>query len=317
MKILVTGGNGYLGTYIVEHLSACGHEVYYTVRRQREMVSFNVRYLNLADGSSFTEVCRGMDVVIHTATMDERKIRSDGKAALEINAFGTRQLYLDAVECGVRKFIYLSTFHVYGYSSGVIDESTVPMPKSDYGLTHYFAEQYLMQLSKGTACKVDVVRLTNGVGVPFGNTDKWYLAVNDFCRSAFESREIVLQSSGSQLRDFVAIHDLAEAVRILAEENNGKGAFEIYNVSSQQSISIKDAAEQVAGLYAEKYGEPCRLAVPDTPEKREPAALALIVLSGKIRKLGWENRERLEDTIKDIFLYLEQEKTKQGNQPVL
>lgn len=309
MRILVTGGNGYLGTYFVKALSACGHEVYYTVRRQREMVSGNVRYLNLADDSSFTEVCRGMDVVIHTATMDERKIPSDGRAALEINAFGTRQLYLDAVKCGVKKFIYMSTFHVYGYSSGVIDESTIPMPKSDYGLTHYFAEQYLMQLSKNNSCKVDIIRLTNGVGVPLGNADKWYLAVNDFCRSAFENQKIVLQSDGTPLRDFVAIHDLAEAVRILAEEN-GREPFEIYNISSQQSISMKDAAEQVADLYTNKYGKHCGLVIPGTLEKKEHTVLPLTVLSGKIRKLGWENHEQLADTIEDIFLYLEQGKTK-------
>lgn len=304
-KLLITGGKGYIGQYLVRYFKEFGYQVYYTSRKQKDLIDESVRYLNLNDEESFVDLCRGMDVIIHTATMDERKIKENAKAALEMNAYGTRQLYLDAIKCNVKKFIYFSTFHVYGCKYGTIDEDTKPQPVSDYGLTHYFAEQYLQQLSKGSVCTVDVIRLTNGVGMPLGNIDRWYLAMNDFCRNAFRKQKIKLQSSGLSMRDFIAIEDVVYAVKALVERKEA-GQFEIFNVSAQHSVSIREAAEKVADIYTERYGNKCELLIPENTGKQQNADKKLMVLSRKIRKLGWKPKITLENTIHDIFSQIEQ-----------
>lgn len=305
MTVLVTGGNGYIGRYLVEGLVKAGYGVYQTTHKDRWTLPENVRYLDLSEDSSCIDVCSGMDVVVHTATMDERRITSDAKSALEINAYGTRQLFMDAVRCGVKKFIYLSTFHVYGKQCGTIDESTQPEPENDYGLTHYFAEQYLRQMSANSACETYVLRLTNGVGIPLGNTDKWYLAINDFCKSAFEEQQISLKSNGLSLRDFVAIHDLVAAVKMLMGKPY-QGPFEIYNVSAQHSISIREAARLVADIYSRRYGCRCKLLIPDAAPEEKSGVQPLLVLSEKLCGLGWQPQETLEETIDSIFEGLEQ-----------
>lgn len=304
MKLLITGGTGYIGQYLIRFFKEFGYEVYYTSRKQKHINGTNVRYMNLDDENSFAGLCEGMDAVIHTATMDERSIKGNEKTALIANAYGTRQIYLDAVKCNVKKFIYLSTFHVYGRKNGMIDESTVPQPNSDYGLTHYFAEQYLQQLSKDFGCSVDIIRLTNGVGMPLGNIDRWHLAINDFCRSALENQKITMKSTGTSLRDFVAIQDVVYAVKILIERKEAE-KFEIYNVSMQRSVSIMEAAKKVAYIYAARYGNKCELFYPEGTYERQNTAGLLKVVSNKIRKLGWEPKVTLEDTINDIFSQIE------------
>lgn len=309
MKLLITGGMGYIGQYLVRLFKEFGYEVYYTSRKQKDINDGNVRYLNLNDENSFADLCRGMDVVIHTATMDERKIKGNEKAALLTNAYGTRQLYLDAVNCKVKKFIYFSTFHVYGCQNGTIDEHTVPNPVSDYGLTHYFAEQYLRQLSKQSECSVDIIRLTNGVGMPLGNIDRWYLALNDFCRAALENQRIQMKSNGLSMRDFIAIQDVVNAVKILIERQD-TGKFQVFNVSMQHSVSIKEAAKMVANIYEKRYEKKCELLIPDCTKDQQNTAGTLKVVSKKIRELGWEPTATLEDTINDIFSQIE--KTTEG-----
>ena len=253
--------------------------------------------------ASFDDVCEDIDVVIHTATMDERKIKADGKTALLINSYGTRQLYLDAEKNGVEKFIYLSTFHVYGKSSGVIDENTEPTPISDYGMTHYFAELYLKQLSFEGKCKVACIRLTNGVGVPLEGCDKWYLVINDFCKTLFETGKIVMKSNGLPLRDFVAIDDVVSAVNVIvnlkAETN-----FDVYNVSSENSISIRRVAELVLEVYEEKFMKKGMFEAPTVSKEDIDMVKTLYVSSEKLRKCGWRSRTELKCVIEEIFNHL-------------
>jgi len=301
-KILITGARGYIGSYLLEYFTESEDcQVYGTSRKNEDVVNDKrFRYLDLLDDTSFDGICKDVDIVIHTATMDERKIKSDGKSALIMNAYGTRQLFLQAMNEGVRKFIYLSTFHVYGRNCGFIDELTPVSPISDYGLTHYFAEQYLRQLSVNSTCEVDVLRLTNGVGTPLANVDKWYLVLNDFCKSAFERQEIVLKSNGLPLRDFVSINDILSAVDILINCKS-QNKYNIYNLSSQIAISIRELAELVAELYYKKCGKKCELNIPAVSEQEKNAVEGLFVSSKKMRDLGWNTFETLEMTINDIL----------------
>lgn len=305
-KILITGGNGYIGTYLAKYFKEQGYEIIITSRKSINDSRYETRTMDLLKESTIAGICKDVDIVIHTATMDERFIIGNEKDTFLANAYGTRLLYVDAIKHNVKKFIYFSTFHVYGKNSGIIDESVEPTPISDYGLSHYFAEQYLKQLGKNSTCKTFVLRLTNGVGVPFKGCDKWYLVLNDFCKTVFEKEEIVMKSNGLALRDFVAIEDIVKAVMCLITSGiDEEIGFHIYNISSEMTYSIKDIAYMVAQLYEKRYHKEVILNCPKATKEEQEKVEPLKVASEKIRKLGWKNSVSIENVINSIFIYLE------------
>lgn len=305
-RVLITGGNGYIGRYLVNALKTSGIETCITSRNAKDT---DCCRMDLFDVSTIVGICHGIDAVVHLANLDEQLVKTQPKEALLANSYATRELYLDAVREGVKKFIYFSTFHVYGSSDGEIDESTQPKPKADYGLTHYFAEQYLEQLSEKEGLPVAVIRLTNGIGAPQG-AYKWYLALNDFCKSSFEKSRIVLKSNGLPQRDFVPIRDVVSAVDLLLKTEQ-RSSFEVYNVSSESTYSIKDLALAAAEVYKARYGKNVQLDIPVASQDEINAVKPLYVSSQKIRRLGWIPRFTLEEVINDIYVTLEHEADKE------
>lgn len=299
-NILITGGNGYIGQYLVDFLKKNNYTVYVTSRKK--INNKNVLYMDLLDEKSIHGICKNMDVVIHMANLDERIIKNNEKDALLANSYAARLLYLDASENNVKKFIYFSTFHVYGKNSGNIYETDIPSPLSDYGLTHLFAEKYLEQLSKNSDTKVDIIRLTNGIGVPF-KTDKWYLVLNDFCKTVYETGKIVLKSNGLNIRDFISIKDVVSAVDTVIK-NDSENCCEIYNLSTEKTYSIRELAYKVKEIYEKKYNKRADIIIPTVTQDEIDMVKPLFVSSEKIKKLGWKPRYSLENVIKEIFEYL-------------
>lgn len=296
MNILITGGNGYIGQYLANYFS--GENVYITARIPKRE---NERRMILEEEDTIDGICEDIDVVIHTASMDERVISQESKKALLVNAYGTRKLYLDALTYHVKKFFYLSTFHVYGkVTEQIVTEESATEPMSDYGLTHLFAEQYLRQLHlhKEHEMCTFILRLTNGVGLPGFGVDKWYLAFNDFCRSAVREKRIVLKSNGLPRRDFIAIPDICTAVDALMRVEND---FEVYNVSSQNTFSIREIALMVKRVYEKMTGLEVELIMPAATAEEIERVKDFTVSSRKLRMSGWKSEESIEKTIEKIL----------------
>ena len=242
--------------------------------------------------------------------MNEKLIKENIKETYLVNSYGTRNLFLDAIRNNVSKFIYFSTFHVYGKSCGVIDENSEVNPLSDYGLSHYFAERYIRQNLNNTDCKAIILRLTNGIGVPI-NTDKWYLALNDFCKTIYETGQIIVESNGLAYRDFIDIEDVVDAVdNIIDDDRYNK--FEVYNISSQKSYTIKEVAEIVKRIYEIRYKKNGNIKIKkaSNEEIEKFKKTSLLVKSEKLRRNGWSNKISIEETINNIFDYLEEHSLK-------
>lgn len=308
IKVLITGGTGYIGQYLVQLLQSQEYEVCITSRKPHDYINGVLnRQMELMDESTIEGICKEIDIVVHLANIDERLIKNDSRSALLMNSYATRKLYEDAQKNNVKKFIYLSTFHIYGRNTGEIDENTLPSPKTDYGLTHLFAEQYLYSMVND-ACKVDVIRLTNGIGLPLNGADKWYLVLNDFCKMVYINQKIEMKSNGLPLRDFVVIKDVVKAIKILIDQETIQESFNIYNISAEKTYSIREIAFKVKEIYEQRFNKFVKLFIPNVTNAELNKVDKLIISSQKIRNLGWKDALTIDDVINDIFNYYEEKK---------
>jgi UDP-glucose 4-epimerase len=186
--------------------------------------------------------------VLHLAAPDELDSAADPEAAFVANAVYTRRLVEAAAAAGVRRFIRVSTAHVYGRLDGTIDEDTCPRPTHPYGIAHRAAEDWVLAEGTGRRMSRIVVRLSNGFGAPVQPaTTRWKLLVNDLCRQAVETGVLTMRSDGGAWRNFLPLGDIERlAVHLLGLDDATVGAG-VFNAGSAQSMRVMDMADRVAG----------------------------------------------------------------------
>ena len=311
MRMLVTGGFGYLGSHLSNYFLNKGHRVKILSRTIHPELSewsrqFEVVIGDVSEYSSIENCCQGIDVVIHTAALNEVDCRVKYKEALLVNGYGTRNLLEDAFRNKVKKFIYLSTFHVYGLpKTDIITEETLPDPVNSYSITHYLAEKYCRQFEVERKVKSYILRISNGYGAPlFKSINRWTLVLNDLCSTAFSQKRIVLKSRGTQERDFVAIRDILQGIEIFVENDIEDQNRNIYNLGGENNVSVISLANIVAEVYRERYKEKIAIEIPE--DAAEPDIKVSFKFSiDKIRKIGYQPTSVMKEEIHNIFKLLE------------
>ena len=307
MKILITGGLGNLGAWMTRHFLAVGEEVAVLSRSDRELRGVN-GYRHISCDITSLKDCRMMlgrerfDVVIHLASLNDTFVANYAERALMANALGTRNLLETTVWGGLKRFIYFSTFHVYGRSDGFLDETAPVLPRHDYATTHFFAEEYIRQFHRKSSFPYAILRLTNGYGSPVDpNTDKWYLTLNDLAKMAFEEGVIRLKGNGLAQRDFVWMGDVVRGVQAIA--NSDAFFSDAYNMGSEVALRLRDVADLVADAYGAYSG--LRPSVELNKEDTSRHKGSLEVSCEKLRaKIPWAPSDRLEDEALNVFRLL-------------
>ncbi|MFC1937088.1 NAD-dependent epimerase/dehydratase family protein [Chloroflexota bacterium] len=311
MRILVTGGFGYLGSHVSSYLFTRGHEVRIFSRTSHPELSewskqFELITGDISDYSSVENCCRGIDVVIHIAALNEVDCKTKDKESLLVNGLGTRNLLDDAHKNNVKKFIYFSTFHVYGIpKTGVITEETLPDPINNYSITHYLAERYCRQFEVERKVKSYILRISNGYGAPlFKSIRRWTLVLNDLCSTAFVQEKIILKSRGIQERDFIGIRDILQGVEIFVDKDIEDQGNNVYNLGGGWNVSIISLANAVAEVYEERYNKNIKIEISE--DAAEPDIKVSFKFSiDKIRKLGYRPTSVIRKEIHNIFDLLE------------
>jgi UDP-glucose 4-epimerase len=258
VKIVVSGGLGYVGGRLSKYLAEQGHEVVALSRQANTLPS-----LSLPAGmtvqhpdwfATAPERLKSFDTFIHLAALNEHDCVKFPEKAIEVNITHTLQWLDRAQRAGINQFIYFSTAHVYGKPlEGFYDEQTLTRPVHPYAITHKCAEDYVLSYRAEKGMNNIVIRLTNSFGGPaFPTAERWTLLVNDLCKSAVETGTMTLQSDGTQLRDFITLEDVCCATSHLLNTESESG---IYNLGSGNSTFIWDMAKHVqhrAELYLQK-----------------------------------------------------------------
>jgi UDP-glucose 4-epimerase len=301
MRVLITGGLGYVGGRIAQHLAADSSlSLRLTSRRagapqpswlgNGEIVPWDI-------AQNGNDICASIDAVVHLAALNEIDCAQDACAALDVNGMGTLRLLQAAQAAGVRRFIYLSTAHVYGAPLvGSISEQTVPRPVHPYAITHKVAEDFVLAARDQGKVEGIVLRLSNGFGAPIAaEVNRWTLLVNDLCRQAVSTGKLVLRSNGLQQRDFITLQDAARCVAhfaVLPKADCGDGLF---NLGGECSRSIYEMTQLVAAR--------CQIVLGFAPsiDRVEPQlgelSQALDYSIAKLKTTGFSLQSRFEDEI--------------------
>lgn len=251
MRVLITGGFGFVGGRLGQHLQQVGHQIILGSRKASRppdwLPQAEVVMTDWKDALGLEQSCHGVDTVIQAAGMNAHDCAADPVAALELNGLATARLVAAASRAGVKRFIYLSTAHVYASPLiGPITEDTCPRNLHPYATSHLAGENAVLSASQRGQIEGIVIRLSNAFGTPVDkNVNCWMLLVNDLCRQAVKNRKMVLHSSGLQQRDFISMVEACRVMGRLVSCDLVSGLHAIFNLGSGTSKSVLEIARLV------------------------------------------------------------------------
>jgi UDP-glucose 4-epimerase len=299
MKLLVTGGAGYIGSIVARHLVGAGDEVVVLdnlARGHREAVGSEVRLVecDLRDADAVAAaIGEGFDAVLHFAALalvgesvehPERYYRT--------NVGGTLNL-LDAMrQAGVSRLVFSSTCAVYGQPDEVpIPETAAPRPTNPYGASKLAVDRMISDFCRAHGLGAVSLRYFNVAGASEGlgedHEPETHLIPN-VLRAAMGVNPVVKvfgtdypTPDGTAIRDYIHIDDLSTA-HLLALQHTREGEHQIFNLGNGSGFSVREviaAANEVIGTD-----------IPTEDAPRRPGDPPMLVAAGdRIRaELGWK-----------------------------
>jgi UDP-glucose 4-epimerase len=304
-KVLVTGGIGFVGGRLAQSLTAGGDsEVILGSRIKHTSLSWlpnaKVIDMDLNSEQSLLSACKGIDLVVHLASMNDTECLNDPAAALQVNAVNTARLVEAAKVSGVKRIIYLSTAHVYSPNLiGRIDETTLPKGRHPYATSHRAAEDVVLAAANADMESI-VIRLSNGFGVPaHPNVNAWMLLVNDLCRQAVTSKIMVMRSSGLQQRDFITLDDVTRAIDHMLNLPKIKLGDGLFNVGNGKSMRVIDMVRLIQMRCTEVLGFTPKIIRPEPTFDEKSENLHYCV--EKLLSTGFNLNRKTNDEIDELL----------------
>lgn len=248
MKVLIVGGNGYVGGRLEAHLKSKNFEVSSSARKTHGEVTDELYFERLAS--------QKFDAVIYTVSLNHHECGKDINQTSDVNIKATWRALEAFKNSGTKKFIYFSTQQVYGPFSPASDyfENNTPKPKNAYGLTHLLSENLCNFYFETSDLKAVSVRLSNAVGSPvIPSKHILSLVVPDLCRQAIENQKIKLLSDGTPQRNFISMPDLCRGIETLLKANEIKHS--VFNLGSTETLTLGEAALVVAKSFEKLFGK--------------------------------------------------------------
>lgn len=213
MRILITGGLGFIGGRLAVHLSRSGHDIIIGSRSKHDVSAWlpgaENYQMNWDSAENILGACANVDVVVHAAGMNSFDCQEDPSAAFQFNGLATEMLAQAAARCKVKTFIYLSTAHVYASPLvGNVNEHTTPRNLHPYATSHLVGESAVLKVSRNEGMEGVILRISNVYGAPtHPDVNSWGLLVNALCRQAITSQKIVIRSNPLIQRNFLTMSD--------------------------------------------------------------------------------------------------------------
>ena len=319
MKILVTGGAGYIGGTVALRLLAAGHNVLIYdnfSHGHRDLVPTGIQLIegDLADREQLTRIFRDeqVDAVMHFAALIEAgESMKQPEIFFRNNTASTLSLLEAMLASGVDRLVFSSTAAVYGEPrSTPIEEDAVLAPTNAYGESKLLVEHMLTWLNRIHGLRYASLRYFNVAGAVEGRGEahepESHLIplILDVALGRRKYIKVFGQDyptpDGTCIRDYVHVGDLADA-HILALDALGTHSRLIYNIGNGHGFSVREVVESVRRVT----GHP----IPLLEEPRRPGDPAVLVASSKriMDELGWKPRfSALDDIVRSAWIWHQQ-----------
>jgi len=309
MKILVTGGAGFIGSHLVDRLLQHGHEVVVVdnlATGYRQNLNPRARFyeMSLLDSTLSAVFQREKPDIVnhHAAQNDVRRSNTNPVFDAQHNIVGSIRLIQHCIEHGVQKVIYASSGGtVYGEPTYLpVDEAHPIAPISPYGISKHTVEHYLFLASANAGLNYTVLRYANIYG-PRQHPQGGAGVIAIFAESMLRGVAPTIFGDGSSTRDYLFISDAVEA-NLLALTGGDR---EIYHVSSGVEVSLNELFCRLKRVIGSSVR--CKKIVAMSPVYAEPrpGEIHRIALSPeKIeRDLGWTPQIPLQDGLEQTVPY--------------
>lgn len=299
MKVLVTGGAGFIGSHLVSALLARGDRVVVLDNfssGRRSNLDELAGEIELVEGDlrSYERVhaaMGGVELVVHQGALPSvpRSVQ-DPLTTNEVNVGGTLNVLLAARDEGARRVLFASSSSVYGDADGLLrDETQRPQPLSPYGVAKLAAESYCRAFWQVYGLETVSLRYFNVFGPRQDPQSQYAAVVPRFIARLLEEKPPVIYGDGNQSRDFTYVGNVVAGNLLAASAPNVAG--EVLNVATGGSLTVNElsaAIQESLGVHIEPIYEPGRVG-----EVEHSAA----DISRATRLLGYEPRERVEEGI--------------------
>jgi len=298
MRVLVTGGAGFIGSHLVDALIERGFEaVVIDNLSTGKKENLNPRAIffqeDIRNLEKIKPLFNNVDYVFHLAARPRvpYSVEFPREAHLN-NALGTLHVLISARDAGVKKVVFASSSSVYGDQKILpFHEELPPAPKSPYALQKLMGEYYCKLFYELYGLPTVSLRYFNVYGPRISFDGSYVLVIGKFLQQKLKNEPLTIEGDGEQTRDFTYIKDVINA-NILAMESKKVGRGEVINVGAGNNHSIKKIADLIGGkvIYLPPRAGDMRHTLADNRRAREI--------------LGWKPSVSLEEGINEIKKWL-------------
>jgi len=298
VKFLVTGGLGFIGSYVVKYLVDQGHQITVVDNfwrgRLENLTGFenkvDIQKLDILDFEQLRNVVEGCEGIFHHAALTSVPESFTQKEKYhKVNVDGTENIFKLGKEYGI-KVIYASSSSVYGNQTSIpIKENSKKNPLNPYGMTK-LEDEILAEKYSNLGVEIIGLRYFNVYGI--GQTIDYAGVITKFNDAIQVDKPPTIFGDGSQIRDFVSVEDVAKA-NLMAMQSKTKNAF--VNIGTGIAISINE----LATMMIELSGKPLK-PIHDDPRKGDVQESQADVNLAKTL-IGWKFETNLKDGLKNFF----------------
>ena len=293
-RSVVTGGAGFIGSNLVDHLVGIGHEVIVLdnfVSGKKANLSHHkkkdvkIKRIDISKGKNLEKYFNRVDYVFHLAGLAEiiPSIKNP-KKYFNVNVLGTLKVLEAAKKAKVKKLVYAASSSCYGSPKNFPTSEKEKIDiKHPYGLTKFLGEQLVIKYATNFKMPNISFRFFNVYGPRLNMSGQYSAVFGNFLKQKRSNKPLTIVGSGKQTRDFIHVEDLIDAfIKVIKSRLVNK----IYNLGSGKEVSIN----QIASLFGGK-----KTFIPKRP--REPKrSLANI---SKIKKdINWKPKISIQEGIK-------------------
>ena len=311
MKVLVTGGNGFIGKSLLKAFQSESYQLAASVRVSEFNSLGKTKFYTVGniDGSTdWSELLESCSVVVHTSGVSsDENIDKNDDYFIRTNVDASLNLLKQSIENGVKKFIFLSSIKVNGENTHGVQkfhELDKTKPKGIYAISKYMAEQGIMNLAHNSNIEIYILRLPIVYGA---GADNNFMKLVESIRSSY----IFPCFSKYNLRSYLGIDNLIDFIKICIERNPSEGKLqEIFLLSDLKPLSTCEVIRTVKKVFDTKV---YLLPIPDSLVNSMLKLLGKDNLSNKIygnlivditkakKILAWEPKKNMQQQLRKII----------------